>query len=287
MKAEIDYRPTGSGLSELMSGTVDFGATDEPLTPAELAQRDFVQFPIAIGAIVPVVNLKGVKSGNLRLSGTLLADIFAGKVAMWNDPAITALNPAVKLPKASIAIVHRADSSGTTFNFTHYLSQVSPSWKGSLGEGKTIAWPAGIGASGSKSLAEWVKRIPNSIGYVEYSYVLTNDLDFACVQNSAGRFVCPSAEAFSSAAESTDWSGAQDFSQLATNAPGTGSYPIMATTFIVMPRQPRDKARSDATLAFLRYGLEKGQDVARALNYVPLPAELISKIEAYLSAKRN
>jgi len=281
---DIEYRPTGSGigLTEIMSGNVDFAATDQPLSSAELAQGRLAQFPIAIGAIVPVMHLSGIKSGKLRLTGPLLADIFAGKVTRWNDAAIAKLNPGLKLPKARIAIVHRADSSGTTFNFTHYLGRVSTSWKDGPGEGQTIKWPSGIGVSGSSSLADWVKNIPNSIGYVEYAYVLTNDLTYACLQNVAGQFACPSAEAFSSAVENTNWNAARDFDLIVTNAPGERAYPIMATTFILMPRQPKDQGRADAAMKFLMYGLEKGQDEARALNYVPLPATLISQIKTYL-----
>lgn len=287
-KADVEYHPVGSGagVSQLMSGSVDFGATDQPLTTAELAQGDLVQFPIAFGAIVPVVNVIGVKPGELRLSGPVLADIFGGKVVTWDDPAIAKLNPSLKLPKSPIIIVYRADSSGTTFNFTHYLSQVSASWKSGFGEGNTIKWPTGIGASSNSSVADWIGRMPNSIGYVEYAYVLTHGLTYACVQNSTGKLVCPSTESFASAVESTDWSSSPDFDLMFTNAPGANAYPIVAATFILMPMKPKDKARADAALNFFRYALEKGQVEAGALNYVPLPARLVPQIETYL-AKRD
>jgi phosphate transport system substrate-binding protein len=194
------------------------------------------------------------------------------------------MNPGLKLPNSPIAIVHRADSSGTTFNFTHYLSQVSPSWRSDFGEGKVIKWAGGVGASGNRSVSDWVNSIPNSIGYVEYAYVLTNDLTYACLQNSTGEFVCPSADTFSKAAESIDWRSARDFSLIATNAPGKHAYPILATTFIVMPKQPKDKGRSDAVLKFFRFGIEKGQEEAKALKYTPLPAELVFEIQTYMLA---
>jgi phosphate transport system substrate-binding protein len=283
-RSGIEYRPTGSGagLAELTAGTADFSATDQPLTATELAQGNLTQFPIAIGAIVPVVNITGVTSGKLRITGPLLADIFAGKVAMWDDPAIAALNPGVSLPKSHIAIVHRDDSSGTTYNFTHYLSQVSASWKGELGEGKSIKWPAGIGASGNDSVADWVKKVPNSIGYVEYSQVLTKDLTYACLQSSKGKTVCPGADTFVSAVRSVDWTRVRDFNIRSTDLAATSAYPIIATTFVVMPRQPKDRRRSDAAIKFLRFGLEKGQNVARALNFVPLPPRAVAEIVGYI-----
>lgn len=287
-KADIEYQPVGSGagVSQLMSGSVDFGATDQPLTSAELTQGNLVQFPIAFGAIVPVVNLMGVKPGELRLSGPVLADIFGGKVVTWDDPAIAKLNPSLKLPKSPIIIVYRADSSGTTFNFTHYLSQVSPSWKAALGEGKTVKWPTGIGASSNSSVADWVGRMPNSIGYVEYAYVLTHGLTYACMQNSRGKLVCPSTKSFASAVESTDWSKSPDFDLMFTNAPGADAYPIVAATFILMLVKPKDKVRADAALNFFRYALEKGRVEAGALSYLPLPANLVPQVETYL-AKRD
>jgi phosphate transport system substrate-binding protein len=274
-KGDIDYQPTGSGegISQVMAGAVDFGATDQPLSSAELTHGNLFQFPIAFGGIVPVVNLPGVKPGQLNFSGPVLADIFGGKIVTWDDPAIQKLNPAIKLPKSPIVIVYRADSSGTTFNFTHYLAQVSPSWKESRGEGKTIKWPTGIGASGNASVAEWVGKMPNSIGYVEYAYVLTHGLTYGCVQNSTGKVVCPSAESFTSAVESTDWSKASNFDAVVSDAPGADAYPIMGATFIIMPAAPKDKGRADATLKFFRYALEKGRSKrARSITCPCLPS---------------
>ena len=284
--ARINYQSIGSGggISQVKAGTVDFGATDQPLASDELAKANLAQFPIVIGGIVAVVNLAGFKPGQLKLTGPLLADIYAGKVKSWSDPAIASVNPGAKLPSANIAVVHRSDGSGTTFNFTHYLSQVSPAWKSGPGEGKTVSWPTGVGGKGNEGVANYVKQIPNSIGYVEYAYVVQSGMAYAQLQNAAGTFVSPSAETFSAAAQSADWAKASDFNLVMTNAPGANAYPITATTFILMPRQPRDKSRSDAAVAFFKYALEHGQEQANKLDYVPLPAALVEQIEHYVDA---
>ena len=284
--ASINYQSIGSGggISQVKAGTVDFGATDQPLASDDLAKSNLAQFPVVIGGIVAVVNIPGLEAGKLKLTGPLLADIYAGKVKSWNDPVIAKLNPGLPLPGANIAVVHRSDGSGTTFNFTHYLAQVSPTWKSGPGEGKTVNWPTGVGGKGNEGVAGYVKQIPNSIGYVEYAYVIQNKMTYAQLQNSAGTFVSPSADSFSAAAESADWKNAKDFNLVMTNAPGQSAYPITATTFILMPKQPKDKAKSDAAIAFFKYALEKGQDQAKKLDYVPLPAALVQEIESYVSA---
>ena len=284
--ARINYQSIGSGagISQVKAGTVDFGATDQPLASDELAAAGLAQFPIVIGGIVAVVNLPGLNPGQLKLTGPLLADIYAGKVKSWSDPAIVKINPGVKLPGANIAVVHRSDGSGTSFNFTHYLSQVSPAWKSGPGEGKTVSWPTGVGGKGNEGVAGYVKQIPNSIGYVEYAYVVQSGMNYAALQNAAGAFVSPSAETFSNAAETADWAGAQDFNLVMTNASGPNAYPITATTFVLMPRQPKDKAKSDAALSFFRYALGQGQPQAQKLDYVPLPDALVKQIETYIGA---
>ena len=284
--ARINYQSIGSGagISQVKAGTVDFGATDQPLASDELAAAGLAQFPIVIGGIVAVVNLPGLNPGQLKLTGPLLADIYAGKVRSWSDPAIVKINPGVKLPGANIAVVHRSDGSGTSFNFTHYLSQVSPAWKSGPGEGKTVSWPTGVGGKGNEGVAGYVKQIPNSIGYVEYAYVVQSGMNYAALQNAAGAFVSPSAETFSNAAETADWAGAQDFNLVMTNASGPNAYPITATTFVLMPRQPKDKAKSDAALSFFRYALGQGQPQAQKLDYVPLPDALVKQIETYIGA---
>ena len=282
----INYQSIGSGagVSQIKAGTVDFGATDQPLDPNELAQAGLAQFPVVIGGVVPVVNIPGIEPGKLKLTGPVLADIYAGKIKKWNDPAIGTINSGLALPDAAIAVVHRSDGSGTSFNFTHYLSQVSPTWKSGPGEGKSVDWPTGVGGKGNEGVAGYVRQIPNSVGYVEYAYVLQNHMAYAQLQNAAGNFVSPSAETFQAAAASADWKNAKDFFLVMTNAGGANAYPITATTFVLMHRQPKDKARSDAALNFFRWALEKGQPQAQRLDYVPLPADLVSQIESYVSA---
>lgn len=283
----INYQSIGSGggISQVKAGTVDFGATDQPLASDDLAKSGLAQFPIVIGGIVPVVNLTGVAPGKLRLTGPVLADIYAGRLKKWNDPAIVTVNPGVNLPGTDIAVVHRSDGSGTTFNSTHYLSQVSPTWKGSTGEGKTVNWPTGVGGKGNEGVAGYVKQIPNSIGYVEYAYALQNKMNAAELQNSAGTFVAPNAASFANAAESADWARASDFNLVMTNAAGANAWPITASTFMLLPKQPKDKAKSDAAIAFFRYALEKGQDQAKKLDYVALPSSLVKRVEDYMAAK--
>jgi phosphate transport system substrate-binding protein len=283
---DINYQSIGSGggISQVKAGTVDFGATDQPLASDDLAKSNLAQFPVVVGGIVPVVNIPGVQAGKLRLTGPLLADIYAGKVTKWNDPAIVKINPGVNLPGAAIATVHRSDGSGTTFNFTHYLSQVSPTWKAGPGEGKTVNWTGGVGGKGNEGVAAYVKQLPNSLGYVEYAYVMQNHMTYALLQNSAGNFVAPSASAFAAAASMADWAHAQDFNLVMTNASGAQAYPLAASTFILLPKQPKDKAKSNTAIAFFKYALEKGQGQANKLDYVPLPAPLVQQIESYITA---
>ncbi|HEY1607531.1 MAG TPA: phosphate ABC transporter substrate-binding protein PstS [Allosphingosinicella sp.] len=280
----VNYQSIGSGggIAQIKAGTVDFGASDKPLDPKELAAAGLAQFPVVIGGVVPVVNIAGVDAGKLRLTGPVLADIYAGKVRKWNDPAIVSINPGVNLPAADIAIVHRSDGSGTTFNFTHYLGQVSPSWKSGPGEGTSVSWPSGVGGKGNEGVAAYVRQLPNSIGYVEYAYVVQNHMHWTSLQNAAGKFVAPSAASFQAAAASADWAHAQDFFLVMTNAPGADAYPITATTFVLMHRQPKDKGRSDAAIAFFKWALEKGQPQAQKLDYVPLPDTLVQQIETYV-----
>jgi phosphate transport system substrate-binding protein len=282
----VNYQSIGSGggISQVEAGTVDFGATDQPLASDELAKNNLVQFPLVVGGIVPVVNISGLRAGKLKLTGPVLADIYAGRIKTWNDPAIVKINPGVGLPDAVIATVHRSDGSGTTFNFTHYLSQVSPSWKSGPGEGKTVAWVGGVGGKGNEGVAAYVKQLPNSLGYVEYAYVMQNGMTYALLQNAGGQFVAPSADSFAAAASTADWAHAQDFNLVMTNAPGANAYPIAASTFILLHKQPKDKAKSDAAIAFFKYALEKGQGQAKKLDYVPLPDALVSQIESYIGA---
>ncbi len=279
----MNYQSIGSGggIAQIKAGTVDFGASDKPLKPEELAAAGLGQFPDVIGGIVPVVNIDGVGPGQLKLSGPVLADIFLGKIRSWNDPVIQQLNPGLKLPDTKISVVHRSDGSGTTFNFAHYLSQVSPEWASKVGADTSIAWPTGIGGKGNEGVAAYTKQIKGAIGYVEYAYVLQNKMTYALVQNAAGKYVEPNSASFQAAAASADWGKAKDFYLIMTNAPGDGAYPIAATSFVLMHKQPKDPARAKAVLDFFEWAFKNGQQQAEALDYVPLPPSLVSQIEAY------
>ncbi|KAF1687110.1 phosphate ABC transporter substrate-binding protein PstS [Pseudoxanthomonas taiwanensis] len=284
---KINYQSIGSGggIAQIKAGTVDFGSSDKPLPPEELAAAGLAQFPSAIGGVVPVVNLPGVAPGQLRLTGPVLADIYLGKITQWNDPRIAALNPGLSLPASKINVVHRSDGSGTTFNFVNYLSKVSPEWKEKVGEGTAVNWPTGIGGKGNEGVAAYVKQIKGAIGYVELAYATENAMPYAALQNAAGNFVQPSIESFQAAAASADWANAQDFSLVITNAPGADAWPIAATNFILMYKQPKSPERAQAALAFFKWALENGAAQAEALHYVPLPPELVQQIEAYWAAE--
>ena len=283
----INYQSIGSGggIAQIKAATVDFGSTDKPLSSEELTAAGLAQFPSAIGGVVPVVNLEGVTSGQLRLTGLVLADIFLGNITAWNDPKIATLNPGVSLPSTRINVVHRSDGSGTTYNFVNYLSKVSPEWQQKVGEGTAVEWPGGIGGKGNEGVAAYVKQIKGSIGYVELAYATQNDMSHAAMQNAAGNFVQPEAKSFQAAAATADWKNAKDFSLVITNAPGADAWPITATNFILMYKQPKDAARSQATRDFFKWALENGQQQAQALDYVPLPPELVQQVEAYWAAE--
>jgi phosphate transport system substrate-binding protein len=280
---KLNYQSIGSGggIAQIKAGTVDFGATDMPLAPEDLAKDGLGQFPIVIGGIVPVVNIEGIKAGELKVNGALLADIYLGKVTKWNDPEVAALNPDAKLPDEAITVVHRSDGSGTTFNWADYLSKVSPEWKDKVGEGTSIAWPVGVGGKGNEGVAAYVNRIKNSIGYVEYAYVLQNKMTYTLVQNKAGAFVKPNVETFQAAAASADWKDAKDFHLVMTDAPGADAYPITATTFMLLHKEPKDAERTKASFKFFAWSLEHGQKLAESLDYVPLPDTLVKQIEEY------
>jgi phosphate transport system substrate-binding protein len=283
---EINYQSIGSGggIAQIKAGTVDFGATDKPLTSEELAAAGLAQFPVVIGGVVPVINIPGAHPGQVKLNGPLLAAIYAGEIKTWNDPRISKINPGLHFPAKAITPVHRADDSGTTFNFTHYLSQVSPGWRAKFGEGKTVSWNGGIGGKGNEGVAAYVKQIPYSIGYVEYAYVVQNKMAYTLMQNSAGKFVAPSAKTFAAAAATADWAHARDFNLVMTNAPGANAYPITASTFVLMYKQPKNAATSASARKFFSWALTKGQPQALGLDYVPLPAGLVKQIQGYVGA---
>lgn len=279
----VNYQSIGSGggIAQIEAGTVDFGASDKPLDAATLAKFGLGQFPDVIGGIVPAFNVQGVAPGKLVLDGPTLANIFLGRITHWNDPAIARLNPGVKLPGAKITVVHRSDGSGTTFNFTDYLSKVSPEWKSKVGEATALNWPTGIGGKGNEGVSAYIERIPNSIGYVEYAYAVQNHLGYARMKNAAGQVVKPDAASFQAAAATADWAHAKNFDLLMTNAPGAKAWPITATSWVIMYKQPKNAARSKVAFDFFRYAYTDGKSAAAALDYVPLPASLVKQIEAY------
>ncbi len=279
----IDYRPIGSGagISAIESSAVDFAASDMPMKPDELQKLGLCQFPLVIGGVVPVVNVEGIKPGRLRFSGPILADIFLGKIKAWNDPALQTLNADIALPTAPITIAHRSDSSGTTFNWVNYLSKVSREWRDKVGEGATVEWPVGIGEKGNDGVAAFVARTPFSIGYVEYAYAVQNKLAYGLVQNKAEWFVKADTENVEAALVGADWRNAQDFYLIVTDAALSNAYPIAATVFILMHKQPENLDRATVALDFFKWSLERGQDQAESLDYVPLPAPLVKRIEAY------
>lgn len=279
----LDYEPVGSlaGTMRVRDAAVDFGASDAPMKPDELAKLGLGQFPIVIGGVVAVVNIDGVAPGAIKFSGQVLADIFLGKVQSWADPAITALNPDLKLPDAPIAVVHRSDGSGTTFNFADYLSKASPEWQEKIGTDTLLSWPTGTGAKGNEGVAVAVSQTKNSIGYVEYSLAVKMGLSYAQVENRAGKFIEPSPQSFQAAAASALWSTAGDFYLMLTDAAGDDAYPIAATVFVLMHKQPNSPQGSRAALNFFQWSLEKGGNDAAELGYVPLPETLVKQIKEY------
>ena len=268
---KINYQSVGSsaGLRQIRGKTVDFGASDIPLSDADLAKDGLVQFPTVMGGVVPVVNVKGIGPGQLRMTGQLLGDIYLGKITKWNDAAVAAINPGVSLPDSTIAVVRRADGSGTTFIFTNYLSKVSPDWKSKVGEGAAVNWPTGAGGKGNEGVAAFVQRLPNSIGYVEYSYARANKMGHVLLRNAAGNFVAPDDATFKAAAAGADW--AKTFYQILTDQPGKDAWPITGATFIVMHKQQDKPAQAAASLRFFDWAFNNGDKMSTELDYVPMP----------------
>lgn len=276
---KVNYQSVGSGagIKQIDAKTVDFGASDMPLSDDDLAKKGQMQFPTVIGGVVPVVNIKGINPGQLKLSGAVLGDIFLGKITKWDDAAIKALNPTLALPSEAIAPVRRADGSGTSFLFTNYLSKVNPEWKTKVGEGTAVNWPVGAGGKGNEGVAAFVNRLPNSIGYVEYAYVKQNKMNFALMQNSAGTFVAPDDTAFKAAAAGADWT--KSFYQILTNQPGKDAWPISGATFIIMHKVQDKPANGTAALKFFAWAYKNGDKVADELDYVPMPKSAVAAIE--------
>jgi len=277
----LNYQSIGSGggIKQIKAKTVTFGASDAPLSGDELKDTGLVQFPMVMGGIVPVVNIDGVAPGGLVLDGPTLADIYLGKITSWDDAAIAKLNPDVKLPGEAIAVVERSDGSGTTFNFTYYLGDVSPEWKSDVGVAKSVEWPVGIGAKGNEGVANNVANTRNSIGYVEYAYALQNKMTYANMVNKAGKTVPPSAEAFQAAAANADWSSEPGYGVILANQPGDASWPMTAATWILVHGQPDDPAATALALKFFDWAYKNGAKMAEELDYVPMPDSVVAAVE--------
>jgi phosphate transport system substrate-binding protein len=277
----LNYQSIGSGggIKQIKARTVTFGASDQPLKPEDLTAANLIQWPQVIGGIVPVVNLDGVAAGELVLDGPTLAKIFLGEITSWDDAAIKKLNPKVKLPATPIVVVHRSDGSGTTFNFTNYLSKVSEDWKSKVGENSAVEWPAGIGAKGNEGMANNVANTKGAVGYVEYAYAKQNKMNHAKMVNAAGKVVAPGLESFQSAAASADWAKSPGFYQIITNEPGAKSWPIAAATFILLPTDSKDDAAAAEALKFFGWAFANGGKAAEELDYIPMPKPVVELIK--------
>jgi phosphate transport system substrate-binding protein len=279
--ARLNYQSIGSGggIKQIEAKTVVFGATDAPLSGEELEMNGLVQFPMVMGGIVPVVNLNGISPGTLVIDGPTLAKIFLGQVKSWDDPAIKALNSRTTLPRQAIAVVHRSDGSGTTFNFTDYLAKVSADWKSKVGSATAVEWPVGIGAKGNEGVANNVAQTRGSIGYVEYAYAKQNKLTFTKMTNKDGKTVTPSSATFQAAAANADWNSVPGYGVILSNQPGAQSWPMTAATFILIHKQPPDPAAAAEALKFFAWGFAKGTKMAEDLDFVPMPASVVGSIE--------
>ena len=277
----LNYQSIGSGggIKQIKARTVTFGASDQPLKPEELQAAGLIQWPQIIGGIVPVVNLEGVAPGALTLNGELVAKIFLGEITSWDDAAIKKLNPKAKLPSSPIVVAHRSDGSGTTFNFTNYLSKVSPTWKEKIGESSAVEWPVGVGAKGNEGVANAVANTKGSIGYVEYAYAKQNKMTYVKLANKDGKVVAPTAESFQAAAASADWAKSPGFYEILTNEAGAKSWPITAASFILLPKSPQDPAATAEALKFFAWAYANGGKAAEELDYIPLPANVVALIK--------
>jgi phosphate transport system substrate-binding protein len=278
----LNYQSIGSGggIKQIHAKTVTFGASDAPRPGKELDKYQLVQFPMVMGGIVPVVNVPGIKAGELTIDGPTLAKIFMGEIKKWNDAALKKLNPNAKLPNAAIAVVHRSDGSGTTFNFTYYLSDVSADWKSKVGNNTSVQWPVGIGAKGNEGVANNVGNTKNSIGYVEYAYALQNKLTYTKMKNKDGNVVAPTSAAFQAAAAGADWNSKPGFGVILANQPGAKSWPMTTATWILMYKQPKDPKASAQALKFFAWCYKNGGKMAESLDYVPMPQKVVDQVEA-------
>ena len=278
---EINYQSIGSGggIRQIKAKTVDFGASDAPLKAEELQQFGLIQFPLVMGGIVPVVNIKGIEAGQLKLAPNILADIFLGVINKWNDPAIQELNPDLKLPNKAITVVHRADGSGTTWIFTNYLFQVSQEWANKIGAGKAVSWPVGIGGKGNEGVASYVKRVNGSIGYVELAYAMQNNLSYILLKNKNGHYVAPTKENCMAAAENADWQNAPGFYIVLVNQPGENSWPITGASFIIIYKEQTDMTIAAEMLKFFYWCYKHGKEKALELDYIPIPDNVFDIVE--------
>ena len=283
----VNYQSIGSGggIQQITAKTVDFGATDDPMSGEQLDKLGLLQFPAVIGGTVAVVNVEGVKPGQLKLTGPLLADIFLGKIKKWNEAPIQSLNPDVKLPAADIIVVHRSDGSGTTFGWTNYLSKVSPDWKEKVGEGKAVKWPVGQGGKGNEGVAAYVKQLKNTIGYVEYAYAKQNSLAWTQLKNMDGKFVQPEQESFAAAAANAKWDSAPGMGVVLTEQPGAASWPVTSATFIVLYKDQVKPVNGRVTVGFFDWAFTNGAKTASDMDYVPLPKDVTDKIRASWKAE--
>ena len=276
----INYQSVGSGagIKQIEAKTVIFGASDMPLTDDKLTASGLFQFPTVIGGVVPVINVAGIDAGQMKLTGTLIADIFLGKIVKWNDPAIRALNPTLALPDQAITVVRRADGSGTTFIWTNYLSKISREFKDTIGEGTAVNWKVGAGGKGNEGVAAMVRQLPGTLGYVEFAYVKQNKMTWVNIQNSAGAWVAPTEDAFRAAAANADWN--KSYYQILTNQAGREAWPISGATFILVYIKPEDAVKSKTAITFFDWAFASGDRAADDLDYVALPATVKAKIRA-------
>jgi phosphate transport system substrate-binding protein len=283
----MNYQSIGSGggIKQIQAKTVDFGASDTPLKLEELEKNGLMQFPAVMGGVVPVINLAGITPGQIKLSGTVLADIFMGKIKKWNDPALVALNKEAKLPDDLITVVHRSDGSGTTFIFTNYLSKVSPEWKTKVGEEASVSWPAGVGGKGNEGVASYVKQIKGSIGYVEFAYALQSKMTYTQLQNKDGQFVTPDENSFKAAAANAQWDKAPGFYEILTDEPGKASWPITGATFILMHKLQDKPANAAEVLKFFDWAYTNGDKMALDMDYIPMPESVVKLVQGAWKAQ--
>ncbi len=280
MKLNYQSIGSGGGIAQIKAKTVDFGASDAPLTKKELDESGLIQFPMVIGGVVPVINLQGMKAGQVRLTPSLLADIFLGKITRWRDPALTKENPGLKLPDQAITVVHRADGSGTTWIFTNYLDKVSGDWHQKVGTDKAVSWPTGVGGKGNEGVTAYVQKIPGSIGYVEFAYALQNKMVYSKLQNKSGKYVEPTIESFQASAASADWKNSPGFYMVLTDQAGETSWPISGASFILMHKNQPDPAKAGEILKFFDWSYKSGGAAARELTYVPMPSSVVELVKA-------